>query len=248
MTFTSVLFFLVAVNVWKWPAWKAGVPVLVFLTFELGYVSGSLLKFFAGAWFPLAIGLTMWVIMKTWMDGRRLLFKAMMRGRLPVSFLVDELNRERIIRVPGTAVFMSANPDGLPLALLHHLKHNKALHSQIILLTVHFEETPHVKKSERSEIEEFQKDFIRVVLNYGFAESPNVFADLCAALETRGKFNRDGVSFYQSREVLLTNGSSRMARWRKNLFVLLSRISRPATGYFDLPPRQVIELGIQLEI
>lgn len=248
MTFTSVLFFLVAVNVWKWPVWKAGLPVLVFLTFELGYVSGSLLKFFAGAWFPLAIGLTMWVVMKTWMDGRRLLFKAMMRGRLPVSFLVDELNRERIIRVPGTAVFMSANPDGLPLSLLHHLKHNKALHSQIILLTVHFEETPHVKKTERFEIEEFQKDFIRVVLNYGFAESPNVFADLCEALETRGKFNRDGVTFYQSREVLLTNGPSRMARWRKNLFVLLSRISRPATGYFDLPFRQVIELGIQLEI
>jgi KUP system potassium uptake protein len=248
MTFTSVLFFLVAKNVWKWPLWKAALPTLVFLTFELGYVSGSLLKFLAGAWFPLAIGLGMWVVMKTWIDGRRSLYRAMLRGRLPVSFLVDELNRERIIRVPGTAVFMSANPDGLPLSLLHHLKHNKALHSQVILLTIHFEETPHVKKSERSHIEEFQKEFIRLVLNYGFAESPNVFADLCQALEARGKFNRDGVTFYQSREILLTNGPSRLAQWRKKLFVLLSRISRPATGYFNLPPRQVIELGIQLEI
>ena len=248
MTFTSVLFFLVAKTVWKWPLWKAALPALIFLTFELGYVSGSLLKFFAGAWFPLAIGLSMWVIMKTWMDGRALLYQAMLRGRLPVSFLVDELKRDRIIRVPGTAVFMSANPDGLPLALLHHLKHNKALHNQVILLTVHFEETPHVKKAQRCHVEEFHTDFFRVVLNYGFAESPNVFEDLCKVLEARGKFNRNGVTFYQSREVLLTNGPSKMAQWRKKLFVLLSRISRPATGYFDLPPRQVIELGIQLEV
>ncbi len=248
MTFTSVLFFLVAKTVWKWPLWKAALPALIFLTFELGYVSGSLLKFFAGAWFPLAIGLSMWIIMKTWMDGRALLYQAMLRGRLPVSFLVDELKRERIIRVPGTAVFMSANPDGLPLALLHHLKHNKALHNQVILLTVHFEETPHVKKAQRCHVEEFHTEFFRVVLNYGFAESPNVFDDLCKVLEARGKFNRNGVTFYQSREVLLTNGPSKMAQWRKKLFVLLSRISRPATGYFDLPPRQVIELGIQLEV
>lgn len=248
MTFTSILFFLVSTYVWRWAVWKAALPVCVFLVFEIGYVSGSLLKFLAGAWFPLAVGLAMWIIMKTWTDGRRLLAQAMLRGRLPVDFLVDELKRDRIIRVPGTAVFLSANPEGLPLALLHHLKHNKALHKQAVLLTIHFEETPHVKKSERHHVEEFHEDFFRVVLHYGFAESPRVFDDLCRVLEQRGKCNRNGITFYQSREVLLTNGPGRMAAWRKKLFVLLSSISRPATGYFDLPPRQVIELGIQLEV
>ncbi|MBL9182201.1 MAG: KUP/HAK/KT family potassium transporter [Verrucomicrobiaceae bacterium] len=248
MTFTSILFFLVACHVWKWPVWKAALPTAIFLVFELGYVSGGLLKFFDGAWFPLMIGLGMWIIMKTWMDGRRVLFQAMQRGRLPVTFLVDEIKKDRIIRVPGTAVFMSASADGLPLALLHHLKHNKALHHQVVLLTVRFEEKPHVAAEERFQVEEYHDEFFRVVLHYGFSESPNVFEDLCHALETQGKCKRAGITFYQSREVLLTNGPGKMARWRKNLFVLLSRLSRPATGYFDLPPRQVIELGIQLEV
>jgi KUP system potassium uptake protein len=128
------------------------------------------------------------------------------------------------------------------------LKHNKALHHQVVLLTVRFEEKPHVAAEERFQVEEFHDEFFRVVLHYGFSESPNVFEDLCQALESKGKVKRAGITFYQSREVLLTNGPGKMARWRKNLFVFLSRLSRPATGYFDLPPRQVIELGIQLEV
>ena len=248
MTMTSLLFFLVARHVWKWDLWKALLPLLIFITFELGYLSGGVLKIPQGGWFPLAVGGSMWIIMKTWMDGRRILYQAMMRGRLPVDFLVDEIKKDRIIRVPGTAVFMSANADGLPLALLHHLKHNKALHKQVVLLTVRFEEIPHVEAEKRFVIDEYHDEFYRIVLHYGFAESPNVFHDLCAALETKGKVKREGITFYQSREVLHTNGPGKMAKWRKKLFIILSRISRPATGYFELPPRQVIELGIQLEV
>ena len=248
MTLTSILFFLVARHVWKWALWKAALPVGIFLIPEIGYVSGGLLKFFDGAWFPLVVGMCMWIIMKTWMDGRRVLYQAMLRGRLPVQFLVDEIKQDRIIRVPGTAVFMSASADGLPLALLHHLKHNKALHKQVVLLTVRFQEVPHVPIAERFEIAEFHEHFYRVVVNYGFSESPDVFSDLCKALETKGKVKRAGITFYQSREVHLTNGPGEMAEWRKKLFVILSRISRPATGFFELPPRQVIELGIQLEV
>ncbi|MCX6857887.1 MAG: KUP/HAK/KT family potassium transporter [Verrucomicrobia bacterium] len=216
MTFTSLLFFLVAREVWQWPLWKAGIPVIIFLIPEIGYVSGSL--------------------------------QAMQRGRLPVQFLVDEIGKDRIIRVPGAAVFMSASADGLPLALLHHLKHNKALHKQVILLTVRFEDSPYVCDETRHTVEEHCDDFYRVVLRYGFAESPQVFDDLVQALEGKTKLNKNGITFYQSREVLLTNGPGKMALWRKKLFVMLSRLSRPATGYFDLPPRQVCELGIQLEV
>jgi KUP system potassium uptake protein len=248
MLLTSILFYYVARRTWGWAWWKAFLPVIVFSLVELGYVSGSLVKFKDGAWFPLVIATGVWIMMKTWTDGRAVLFQAMQRGRLPVQHLVDEIQKGRIIRVPGAAVFMSASADGLPLALLHHLKHNKALHKQVILLTVRFEDTPYVCDETRHTVEQYCEEFYRVVLRYGFAESPLVFEDLIQALEDRTKLKKGGITFYQSREILLTNGPGRMARWRKKLFVTLSRMSRPATGYFDLPPRQVCELGIQLEV
>lgn len=248
MLLTSFLFFLVAWRIWNWALWKALLPILCFMCIETGYFLGSLAKFMDGAWFPLVIGSAMWIIMKTWTDGRAILYSVMMKGRLPVEHLIGEIKKNRIIRVPGTAVFMSASADGLPLALLHHLKHNKALHKQVILLSVKFEQIPHVAGDAREEVEKLHDEFFRVVLHYGFAESPQVLKDLCAALADHTKLKPAQITFYQSRELLLSNGPAKMAVWRKKLFVFLSRISRPATGYFELPPRQVIELGIQLEI
>jgi KUP system potassium uptake protein len=248
MTITSVIFFFVCRQLWHWPVWKAALPVTLFLCIELGYVGGSMLKFKDGAWFPLMVALCVWMIMKTWTDGRAVLRDAMMRGRLPVSFLIDEIKNDRVIRVPGTAVFMSAAAEGLPLCLLHHLKHNKALHKQVVLMSVKFDERPKIEASERTIIEVLHDDFYRVVLHYGFAEAPNVFDDLVRALSSYGSVKPGGISFYQSRELLHTTGPGKMMRWRKGLFALLSRMARPATGYFELPPRQVIELGIQLEL
>jgi KUP system potassium uptake protein len=150
--------------------------------------------------------------------------------------------------VPGTAVFMSASAEGLPLCLLHHLKHNKALHKNIVLLTVKFGDQPRVSSSERMQVDELHENFFRVTLNYGFAENPEVFDDLVRALGDQAQIKPAGISFYQSRELLHITGPGRIAKWRKRLFVFLSRLARPATGFFELPPRQVIELGIQLEL
>jgi len=248
MLLTTMLFFGVAWKVWKWSFWKALVPSLIFAVVELSYVCGSLSKFLDGAWFTLIVALALWIVMKTWTDGREILRDAMMRGRLPVSYLIDELKNNRIIRVPGTAVFMSASAEGLPLCLLHHLKHNKALHKNVVLLTVKFDERAKIDAIERTTVEEIYEGFFRVTLLYGFAETPEVFGDLCRALSDKATVKPGGISFYQSRELLHTTGPGKIAKWRKTLFVLLSRLARPATGYFELPPRQVIELGIQLEL
>ncbi len=248
MLLTSILFGLVLRRVWNWPWWKTLLPLGLFAIFEYAFFIGSLVKLLQGAWFPLVVAIGVWLTMRIWTDGRTILFQATRKGRLPVKHLVDDIKAGHVIRVPGTAVFMSASADGMPLSLLHHLKHNKSLHKRVVLLTVSFAGEPRVSKSKRSEVSEYMEDFYRVILRYGFAENPSVVKDLCAALRDRTEIKPGGISFYQSREVLLTSGPGKMAKWKKRLFVALSRISRPATGYFDLPHRQVIEIGIQLEL
>jgi len=249
MLLTSALLVAVALRLWKWPWWKAVLPVVVFAAFETAYVTGSLAKLFHGAWMPVLATIVLWIVMKTWQDGRAMLWKIMKRGQLPVEFIIQELETGKsITRVRGTGVFMSGSDQGLPLVLLHHLKHNKALHERVVLLTVQFHQEPHVPPARRVTSTELAPKFHRIVLHYGFVESPDVMSDLCQALRFEKKHDMSNISFYQARELLLPTGKSKMADWRKKLFVGLSRAARPATGYFDLPSRQVIELGIQLEL
>ncbi|QIF00618.1 KUP/HAK/KT family potassium transporter [Roseimicrobium sp. ORNL1] len=248
MMLTSSLLLIVVTRLWKWPWWKGLVPVILFLIWESTYVAGSLAKLFHGAWMPLLLTLLLWILMKTWQDGRALLWRIMTRGQIPIDHLISELENKRIPRVRGTGVFMSGSSDGMPLVLLHHLKHNKSLHERVVLLTVAFLEEPYATKEERFTATELMPDFYRVVLRYGFVESPDVMRDLCRALAVKRGGEMSNISFYQARELLLPTGKSGMAPWRKKLYIFLSRIARPATGYFDLPSRQVIELGIQMEL
>jgi KUP system potassium uptake protein len=248
MLLTSLLFLGVSTRVWGWPAWKAVGPVALFLLIECAYVAGGVSKFFHGAWMPVVVTILLWILMKTWQDGRAILWELVKKGQLPEEFLLQELDNKRIPRVRGTGVFMSSSAVGLPLVLLHHLKHNKALHECVVLLSVQFEDVPHMGAAKRVQITHLQPDFHRIVLHYGFMESPEVMKDLCRAMDFKGLKQMDNISFYQSRELLLTTGKGKMSQWRKKLFVFLSRLARPATGYFQLPPRQVIELGIQMEM
>jgi KUP system potassium uptake protein len=245
---TSIMFFFVVTRVWKWNIWQAAVPISLFLLYELGYFSGSIIKLLEGAWISVLSTILLSIAMATWRDGRRILGERISNGLLPLDLMIAELKRGKIVRVSGTAVFMSSLSDGVPLALMHHLKHNKALHKRVVLLTIQFMDAARLKGSERITSTEMEEGFHRVVLRYGFSEAPKVMHHLCQALDIEKKDERDAISFYQSRELLLTNGNSGMAQWRKKLFAFLSRISRPATGYFELPPRQVVELGIQVDL
>ncbi len=245
---TSIMFFFVLTRVWKWKTWQAAAPIAVFLLYEVGYFAGSIIKLLEGAWITVLSTIILCIAMATWRDGRRILAERISNGMLPLDLMIEECERGNIVRVQGTAVFMSSLSDGVPLALMHHLKHNKALHKRVVLLSVQFLEAARLKGSERITSTEMEQGFHRVVLRYGFAETPQVMHHLCQALSIDKRNERDAISFYQSRELLLTNGKSNMAQWRKKVFAFLSRISRPATGYFELPPRQVVELGIQVDL
>ncbi len=248
MLISTAMLFIVEIKLWRWPLWRAALICGLFVSIEGAYVLGGLSKFVEGAWFTLLVAAVSLLIMKTWRDGRALLMKRVLRNLAPASIIVDEIQKDKILRVRGIGVFLSSSSEGLPLVLLHHLKHNKVLHETAVVLTVRFEEVPYVAQKDRVNIVDLHGGFFRVILHYGFAESPDVRRDLCSALTSRGISKQNDMSYYQSRELLLTDGPGKMSRWRKALFVFLSRISRPATGYFQLPPRQVIELGIQLEL
>lgn len=248
MLITSFLLGVVMKEVWNWSTRKMLLIMGAVWLVEILFWAGSLVKLASGAWLPLIATLCIWILIKTWRDGRGVLMKRAVRHFMPVSSLVDEMQKNKILRVKGVGIFLSASSEGLPLVLLHHLKHNKVLHDRVILLTVKFSEMPYVKEEERSEVIEIAEKFERIILHYGFLDQPHVMRDLGRVLNGMGVALNQQASFYQSRELLSTDGPSKMASWRKKLFVFLSRSARPSGGFFHLPPRQVIELGIQFDL
>ncbi|HEX7124846.1 MAG TPA: potassium transporter Kup [Thermodesulfobacteriota bacterium] len=248
MTITSIVYFVVLTQAWRWPPWRAGLLVAGFLAFDLPFLGSALLKFTEGGWFPVAVGAAVFAVMLTWKDGRAVLARQMQERTMPMDLLLEDVARRRLPRVPGTAVFMASDPRGAPVALLHHLKHDKVLHEQVVLLSIVPKDVPRVPADERLAIERLGEGFWRVVARYGFMETPNVPEILGRCLGHGLSTDPMTTTFYLSRETLLTHGRSGMMRWRKALFAFLSRNARPATAYFGIPPGRVVELGMQVEI
>jgi KUP system potassium uptake protein len=186
-------------------------------------------------------------MMTTWKRGRELLQGILRSSSLPMDLFLEDVRRRKPSRVPGTAVFMTSDSSGAPVVLLHHLKHNKVLHEQVILLSVKTAEVPEVPAVERAKIEPLGEGFYRIIARYGFMQTPNV-REIMSCCEPAGVRVRPGdTSYYLGREQLITSGVARMARWRKKLFVFMARNARSATEFFGLPPNRVVELGAQIE-
>jgi KUP system potassium uptake protein len=248
MAITSVLFYAVAVTRWKWGRPKALALLALFLLVDLAFFGANVLKIAHGGWFPIAVGAIVFTVMTTWKRGRTSLGAYMRSVTLPLDTFMEDVARTKPLRVPGTAVFMTSNAGGAPPVLLHHFKHNKTLHEQIVFLSVATRDEPHVDADERIALKELGDGFWQVTAFYGFMESPSVI-EILKACRTHGLETKvDDTSFFLGRETLLTTGKSGMARWRKALFSFLSRNARPATHFFAIPPNRVIELGIQVEL
>ncbi len=247
MAITTILFAVIARTRWGWPLSRVVGLAALFLTIDLAFLGSNALKIANGGWVPLAIAIVIVVLMTTWKTGRHQLGIIMRERSVPLDLLLDELGRHPLPRVPGTAVFLTSEGDGAPVVLLHHLKHNKALHGQVILLSIKSAGVPEVPDAERVQVVPLAHGFFRVTATAGFMETANVPA-IIALCEPHGIHTRPlETSFYLGRERLITTGSAKMARWRKKLFVVMSQNARSAAEFFGLPPNRVVELGAQVE-
>nr|WP_245557149.1 potassium transporter Kup [Elioraea tepidiphila] len=249
-TFTagSLLGFLVARRVWGWSWAVTGALFGLFLTIDLAFVGSTLLKIPDGAWFPLTLGLALFALMTSWKRGRDLIFDRWRTDSLPLASFLARLPQSRTIRVPGTAAFMTGNPDYVPNALLHNLKHNKVLHERVLFITVLTDDIPVVPAERRVIVEQLAPGIHRVILHYGFMESPNIPRAL-AELKAHG-IDADPmqVSFFLGREVVVPAQVPKMPFWRHWLFLVMARNAVPATEFFRIPSDRVVELGVRVAI
>ncbi|WP_370452472.1 potassium transporter Kup [Corallococcus sp. CA054B] len=248
MGITTMLAYVVARE--RWGVRRAvALPVAsLFMLVDLSFFGANVAKIPDGGWFPLLLAVCIFTLMTTWKRGRDILAGKLRAASLGLKDLLGSFGDHPPLRVPGTAIFMTGNPEGTPPALLHNLKHNKILHEQVVLLTIIPEEIPHVVAQERVEVEPMEQGFVRVVARYGFMENPSIPDILKRCREKGLQFQLMGTSFFLGRETLIPTKKPGMAVWREALFTWMSRNARSATAYFRIPPNRVVELGSQVEL
>ena len=248
MTITSVLSYRVARDRWGWSIPRAGAVLLFLLGIDLSFFLACSAKIASGGWFPLALAAGLFIVMVTWNRGRALLAERIASETLPLPMFLDDVERSKPTRVSGTAVFLASSRRGTPSVLLHHFKHNKVLHKQVVILSIVTDAVPEVPKQQKIRLKSFGLGFWAVTAHYGFMESPDV-TDILRRCRARGlETDVADTSFYLGRETLIPKRDRKgMAVWRKSLFRFLSRNARSATDFFAIPPNRVVEIGAQIE-
>jgi len=248
MVVTGLMAIVVIWKVWNWSPVAALALMIPFVFIDLTFLGANLLKVVEGGWVPLAFGGLVMIVMYTWRRGSRLLLEKTRRQEISLEELVHMLERKPPLRVPGTAVFLTSTPESAPTALLHSLKHYKVLHEQNVILTIAAHHAPRVDPAARVQIERIGETFSRVLLRFGFMETPNVPRALAIARKLGWQFDIMSTSFFLSRRSLKPAVRSGMPRWQDRLFIMLTRMANDATDYFQIPTGRVVEVGTQVTI
>jgi KUP system potassium uptake protein len=248
MVVTGMMAFVVFWRMWGWSPIAAGALMVPFLVVDLTFLSANMLKVVEGGWVPLALGGFVMLIMYTWRRGSRVLFAKTRRLETPLDDLVRILEKKPPQRVPGTAVFLTSDPKSAPTALLHSLKHYKVLHEHNVILSVETTHTPRVDSDKRVRIEPVGSTFLRVLLRFGYMETPNIPRALAIARKLGWQFDIMSTSFFLSRRALRPATHSGMPRWQDRLFISLARSANDATDYFQIPTDRVVEVGTQVTV
>jgi len=248
MAITTCLALVVARRLWGWNRALVVLAGVIFLIIDVAFFSANAIKIEHGGWFPLVLGLCSFLIMSTWRKGRELVLRELRQGGLALEPFIESVTAHPPLRVPGTAVFLTANVNAVPNAMLHNLKHNKVLHERNILMTVETLDTPVAEYGERTEITALGHDFYRVILRYGFAEDPDIPAMLAQCEKAGFSFDMMDTTFFLSRESIVASDRRGMPIWRDRLFAFMQRNALSATAFFQIPGNRLIELGTQVEI
>ncbi len=246
MMIDTLLIAFVIVLAWRWSKWLSILTIGTFFIVDLAYFSANALKIPQGGWFPLGIALISFTVLTTWKKGRKLLFAEISRQTVPMSLVISGV--DDVMRVNGTAIFLTSAREGAPSAMLHNLKHNQVLHERNVLLTVSVEERPYVPDEERITIKDLTKNFYRLSIRYGFMEVPDIPLALAACAAKGLAFDMMTTSFFISRAMIVSSPHPGMVKWREKLFLILSKNAMNAADFFKIPVNRVIEMGTRIEI
>jgi KUP system potassium uptake protein len=248
MVVDGILGFVVIWRLWGWNPWIAGALMFPLVLVDSVFLSANLLKLIEGAWLPLMFGASIVLLIVTWRRGTNLLMLKTRRSEVPLETLVQSLTKRPPHIVPGTAVFLTSDPESAPTALLHNLKHNKVLHEHNVILTIQTADTPRVTDDERVRIQPISALFSRVSLRFGYMETPNVPKALAIARKLGWQFDIMSTSFFLSRRSLKPAAQSGMPRWQDRLYIGLAKSASDATDFFQIPTGRVVEVGTQVMV
>ena len=246
MLITNILAIAVAIRLWDWSPTRAVLGALPFICIDLGFFLANSVKIPDGGWFPLVFGLAVFILLTTWKRGRELLGERLAADAMQLRPFITSIAESGVERVPGTAVFMTPDPESVPHALLHSLKHYKALHEQVVILSVKVFDVPFVPELDRVEVHRLSGNFAQVVVQYGFKDEPDIPAALTLCAEAGLTLDMMDTSFFLGRETLIPKLGSSMAYWRALIFVAMFRNAGSATAFFKIPSNRVVELGSQV--
>jgi KUP system potassium uptake protein len=246
MGITTIVYFVVTRRTWKWPLWKSVLPLVLFLSFDLPFFAANLTKFLDGGWIPILVGAVMLVVMIDWRVGRSVLAERITEMSPPLADFVASIDEHKVVRVPGTAIVLSSNPEGTPPVLTTHARRIRALREHLILVTVTTDHVPFVKPADRVKTEDLGHGFHRVWIHAGFMEKPDV-PKLLASAHLPGVDLSDA-TYFLGRETFIAGKGGKMGVFSESLFAFLSRNAKSATSWFGIPPDQVVELGMQIDL
>ncbi len=248
MSITTILAFIVVRNIWGWGWIRSGLLIAFLLSIDLVFFSANTLKIEEGGWFPLLFGFGVFLLMTTWKRGRNLLQESLESDALDLRPFAESMGPGSVSRVPGTAIFLHVNPDSVPHALLHNLRHNKVLHEHIVVLYIRILDIPHVFDADKYESQSLPNNFYRLIIKFGFKDVPDIPKVLELAAKQGLPIDLTDMSYFVGRHTLIPKVDSEMPLWRIKLFIAMYRNAGSIVGFFKIPPGQVVEMGAQVSL